>query len=471
MNEEIMEKAGLENIYGSYAEFKSTLDNVVEKVEEGFVAIGYHLKLARDTEILKESGYANMNEFAEAEYGLDKSAVSRFIAINDRFSENGYSPKLQEQYRGMGRAKLSIMLLLPDGINGEITPAYSKADIQTIRSEVEEEQKVSDLEVLMEGRDEVQEKLENNLQRVLHQLGKDRPEYFVRLWHAYMDSASHTEICRQVMEILAPSGEGMHSIRLQGAGRMMLTLKGTGQPLSLVSLRSGEKETFSWEDMERALRMLMGEETVDNTAEGRWSCIYGEEYPEKENVAPVQPEKRQPKVEKAKTAKNPEEGAGASGGVPDVPEEIGPEQLPKGENHGGGISWKEPEKKERKPFELPPADAEYGLPVGKSQIGDIEGGQRYLILKMHNPYRVGNTLHLQVLKDGEETGEQMDIRITHMTEDHGGIMPGYCVIQFEILPPKEEQIPRQMSMEDMENAEEGAESGISGECEEENPQP
>ena len=447
MNEEIMEKASLENIYGSYAKFKSTLDNVVEKVEEGFVAIGYHLKLARDTEILKESGYANMNEFAEAEYGLDKSAVSRFIAINDRFSENGYSPRLQEQYRGMGRAKLSIMLLLPDGINGEITPAYSKADIQTIRSEVEEEQKVSDLEVLMEDRDEIQEKMENNLQRVLHQLGKDRPEYFVHLWHAYMASASHTEICRQVMEILAPSGEGMHSIRLQGAGRMMLTLKGTGQPLSLVSLRSGEKETFSWEDMDRALRLLMGEDTADNTAEGRWSYIYGEEYPEKENVAPVQPEKRQPKVEKAKTAKNQEEGAGISKAVPDVPEE------------------------ERKPFELPPADAEYGLPVGQSQIGDIVGGQRYLILKMHNPYRVGNTLHLQVLKDGEATGEQMDIRITHMTEDHGGITPGYCVIQFEILPPKEEQIPGRMSMEDMENAEEGKESGISGESEEENPQP
>ena len=471
MNEEIMEKASLENIYGSYAEFKSTLDNVVEKVEEGFVAIGYHLKLARDTEILKESGYANMNEFAEAEYGLDKSAVSRFIAINDRFSENGYSPRLQEQYRGMGRAKLSIMLLLPDGINGEITPAYSKADIQTIRSEVEEEQKVSDLEVLMEDRDEIQEKMENNLQRVLHQLGKDRPEYFVHLWHAYMASASHTEICRQVMEILAPSGEGMHSIRLQGAGRMMLTLKGTGQPLSLVSLRSGEKETFSWEDMDRALRLLMGEDTADNTAEGRWSYIYGEEYPEKENVAPVQPEKRQPKVEKAKTAKNQEEGAGISKAVPDVPEEIGPEQLPRGESRGDGISWKEPEEKERKPFELPPADAEYGLPVGQSQIGDIVGGQRYLILKMHNPYRVGNTLHLQVLKDGEATGEQMDIRITHMTEDHGGIMSGYCVIQFEILPPKEEQIPGQMSMEDMENAEEGKESGISGESEEENPQP
>lgn len=67
--------------YSSYADFKEALDNVVERVEEGFVQIGYHLKVARDTNILQESGYANVNEFAEAEYGLDKTAVSRFVAI------------------------------------------------------------------------------------------------------------------------------------------------------------------------------------------------------------------------------------------------------------------------------------------------------------------------------------------------------------------------------------------------------
>ena len=119
-----MENQAIE--YSNYAEFKESLDTVVEKVEEGFVQIGYHLKVARDTNILQESGYKNVNEFAEAEYGLDSSAVSRFININDRFSENGYSPRLQEQYRGFGRAKLSIMLLLPECINEELTPDYSR---------------------------------------------------------------------------------------------------------------------------------------------------------------------------------------------------------------------------------------------------------------------------------------------------------------------------------------------------------
>ena len=138
--------------YGNYADFKQTMDTVVEEVEEGFVKIGYLLKVARDTAVLQESGYATVNEFAEKEYGLDKSAVSRFIAINDRFAEGGYAPRLQEQYRGMGRAKLSIMLMLPEWINEEISPDYSKSDIQAIRAEVAEEEKTTDLEILMEER-------------------------------------------------------------------------------------------------------------------------------------------------------------------------------------------------------------------------------------------------------------------------------------------------------------------------------
>lgn len=37
-------------------------------------------------------------EFAKAEYGLSKDIVSRYIAINDRYSEGGYSDRLQDKY-------------------------------------------------------------------------------------------------------------------------------------------------------------------------------------------------------------------------------------------------------------------------------------------------------------------------------------------------------------------------------------
>ena len=74
----------------TYAEYKRAFDEEMLKSAEGFVRIGYLLRRARDTQVLWDSGYANVFEFAQAEYGLDKSQVSRFININIRFSEGGY---------------------------------------------------------------------------------------------------------------------------------------------------------------------------------------------------------------------------------------------------------------------------------------------------------------------------------------------------------------------------------------------
>jgi len=436
--------------YLNYADFKESMDTVVKKVEEGFVQIGYCLKVARDTDILKESGYSSVEEFAKAEYGLDKSRVSRFMEINDRFSEDGYSPYLQPQYQGYGWGKLAVMIMLPDGINKELTQEYSKADITAIKDEIKEEQKISDLEILMEEKDQIQERMENNLQRSIHQLGYTLPLLYRKLWHAYRDTEKEEDCSKETMKAVAPSGEGMCSVRLQGVGRLMLSFKGTDKDIILVNTRTEGKERYSWEDMREALSLLMGH----GTPEEGWQSLYGEPFPEKGEVAPVQQEKKQSKVIKAapakknsrETEKKMEKAPAAAG----VPEEISPERLPQGRGSGDGISWKEPEKKEFRPIELPPQDAEYNLPVGKTMLRDIKEGQRYLILKKHDPYRTGNILHLQEQMDGEETGNGMDLKITHMTDDHGGITEGYCVLQFDILPMAEKQLPGQLKIEDME---------------------
>lgn len=465
---EILEYAQAQTAkYGSYAEFKRSLDAVVERAEECFVIIGYHLRVARDTDILRESGYKNMEEFARAEYGLDKGTASRFININARYSEGGYSMTLQDRYRGMGRAKLQDMLALPDEINEELTPEYTRDDIQDIRAEVEAEKKITDIEVMLEGKNEIQEKLENNLQRAIHQIGHDMPQLYRKLWKAYMENDSDDKICRNVMEVAAPSGEGMLSVRLQGIGRLMMSFKGTDQNISLINVRSGEKEYYGWDKLVGALDLLMGLETPEES----WEYVYGEKYPE---VAPVQPEGRKnakvitaPQEKKTEPEKKPD-GKDAAAGVPD---EIGPEQLPRGDGKWNGNSWQEPKKKETKPIELPPVDAQYSYPIGKSQMRDIKNGQRFLILRTHDPYREGNTIQLQEYDSGEATGEVAEVKITWLISDHGGLLPGYVAFQFEVLPPKEEQLPGQMSIEDMENEQEntdeaGKEDGIHSESQE-----
>ena len=101
---------------GTYREFKTAMDLEVRNVTQGFVRMGYLLKVARDTDILAESGYKTVAEFAAAEYGMNETYVSRFIGINDRYSESGYSDRLQEKYQGYGMSLLAEMLTLPESI-------------------------------------------------------------------------------------------------------------------------------------------------------------------------------------------------------------------------------------------------------------------------------------------------------------------------------------------------------------------
>lgn len=282
--------------YATYQDYKLQLDTELKRTTEGFVKIGYLLKVAKDTDILKESGYANVYEFAQAEYGIDKSQVSRFININDRFSEGGYSDRLKEQYQGFGHAKLAIMLQLPDVINEELNPEYSKSEIQAIKEEFDEEKKLTDLEVLMEGEDQEQCCMNSNLWKVLHQLGKDEPELYTKLHEGVKTEKS-------IYNILVPSGEKVYSVRIQGVGRMMLSLKGEDEPITLISVRSGEKESFSWKEAEHYLSLLI---KTDMEAEASWTAVYNEEFPKKVEVAPVQPKEtvsKEPKKEPKKESK------------------------------------------------------------------------------------------------------------------------------------------------------------------------
>ncbi|MGN1158234.1 MAG: hypothetical protein ACI4TK_18845, partial [Agathobacter sp.] len=120
--------------YSNYRDFKQALDQEMYGAVEGFVKIGYLLQFAEDTNIVNEGGYATVNEFAKAEYGIDATQVSRFINIYKRFGVPG-EPRLQEQYKNHGVAKLGIMLTLPDYINEEIPAEYSKTEINAVKKE------------------------------------------------------------------------------------------------------------------------------------------------------------------------------------------------------------------------------------------------------------------------------------------------------------------------------------------------
>ena len=284
---------------GTFNEWQQALDAEFSKSAESFIRIGYLLKVARDTDILKDTPYTNVIDYAKTRYGLDKTQVSRFIAINERFGSKEDDSTLEEKYKGFGYAKLALMLNMPDEIIEEISPDYSKSEIEDIKKEIDEEKKLSDIEILIEGKDESVKEL-NELEQVLHQLFHDNPELFTKIHTSSYETG-------ELIDILAPTGEMIYSVRLQGVGRLMLSIKADSGRITITNVRSMDKTEWNIEDIAEAVINIFNM-TVDTEDPAKaWTSIYKEEYPKKAEVAPVQQEKpvqrKEKKVQKAKIEK------------------------------------------------------------------------------------------------------------------------------------------------------------------------
>ena len=289
----------------TYQEYKRELDAVLTRTAEDFVQIGYLLKVARDTDILAESGYATVTDFAKAEYDIDKTQVSRFISINDRFSEGGYSDHLLPNYRGFGYAKLTLMLQIPDEINEALPPTLSKAEIQDIKDEVDAESKVTDIEVEIERAEAaaVTDKPMlppegSPLKRNLWQLGKEQEELFRKLW---METASGNRNNAEIMDVLIPQGDAVYTVRIPGERRTQIIVNSDGA--TIVNLKTLERSKYTEDQICDAVRSLID---GGSSPEEQYKMLYGEDLiPEEPEVAPVQPDEtpKEKKPEKRKESR------------------------------------------------------------------------------------------------------------------------------------------------------------------------
>lgn len=268
--------------------------------------IGYLLKVARDTNILAESGYATVTDFAKAEYGIDKTQVSRFISINDRFSEDGYSDHLLTSYKGFGYAKLTLMLQIPDEINEVLPPTLSKAEIQDIKDEVDAESKVTDIEVEIEKAEaaavtdwSILPPEGSPLKRNLWQLGKEQENLFRKLWEIcnkgqYPRSAS-------IMDALIPQGDAVYTVRIPGERRTQIIINSDGA--TVINLKTLERSKYIPQDICYEVEELLN---GGSSPEEQYKMLYCENMtPEEPEVAPVQPDEtpKEKKPEKRKESR------------------------------------------------------------------------------------------------------------------------------------------------------------------------
>lgn len=117
----------------TYQEARDFIRGSLINMARNFIAIGYALKYIRDNQLYLEGGYSSIWECASQEYGFSKSTASRYMSMNDRFSKDGNSPVIQDQYQEFSKSQLQEMLSLNDEQLGQVTPADRVEDIRAMK--------------------------------------------------------------------------------------------------------------------------------------------------------------------------------------------------------------------------------------------------------------------------------------------------------------------------------------------------
>ena len=117
----------------TYDSAKNIIKNDLESMSKKFITIGYYLKYIRDNEMYTQDGFVSIWEFAQETYGISKSTCSRWMAMNDKFSRDGNSPYLREEFANFGKSQLQEMLYLDDAQIEKATPEMTAKEIRQLK--------------------------------------------------------------------------------------------------------------------------------------------------------------------------------------------------------------------------------------------------------------------------------------------------------------------------------------------------
>ena len=118
------------------------VDRSMMTIGRSVIAIGFYLKHIRDQKLYVEEGYGNIWDFAAGEYNISKSTASRYMKMNDRYSVDGNSPIVAEQFQEFGKSQLQEMLYLTDEQLEEVTPDQTVAQIRDMRQQEKEDDQI-----------------------------------------------------------------------------------------------------------------------------------------------------------------------------------------------------------------------------------------------------------------------------------------------------------------------------------------
>ena len=109
-----------------YIKSKNDIKNNLGGIVKSFVRIGWQLTRIDRSGAYKNDGYSSIAEFAAAEYGMNRTGVSRFMNVYETYSADGDTPELKEQYREFKFSQLTELLQVQETDRQMFTPEVGK---------------------------------------------------------------------------------------------------------------------------------------------------------------------------------------------------------------------------------------------------------------------------------------------------------------------------------------------------------
>ncbi|MGE9943167.1 DNA-directed RNA polymerase subunit alpha C-terminal domain-containing protein [Bariatricus sp. SGI.161] len=189
----------------SLDEATSIIKNEMESMFDGFIAIGFYLKKIRDDRLYLQKGYSSIFDYSDQAFKLTRFQTTRFMEVNDVYSIGGYSPEIDDKWKGYGSSKLVEMMALPEEIR-EMVP--QQATVREIRDAKKVVRETKDkYSPQMNLCDAAQEPDENWMKLLAKMLGKDRSIFMTMIeWERSDIGNDRTGIEKEVQTLVNPSG-------------------------------------------------------------------------------------------------------------------------------------------------------------------------------------------------------------------------------------------------------------------------
>lgn len=120
----------------SYEDSKDLIREKINSAKSSLVSIGYYLKHIKKNELFKEDGYANIHDFAKAEFGFSDNTTDRYMQLNDQFSVGGNSPEIEDKYSTYNMSQLFEMLPLKEEERESISSDMTVKEIRQAKKEI-----------------------------------------------------------------------------------------------------------------------------------------------------------------------------------------------------------------------------------------------------------------------------------------------------------------------------------------------